>query len=59
MGRSAGVRPNCSLNNGKNSRGKQLDGQAKSLTAGVGILGLPGSRSRDQDFRSISQGLRG
>ena len=32
MGRSAGVRPNCSLNNGKNSRGKQLDGQAKSLT---------------------------
>ena len=32
MGRSAGVYPNCSLNNGKNSRGKQLDGQAKSLT---------------------------
>ena len=29
---SAGVRPNCSLNNGKNSRGKQLDDQAKSLT---------------------------
>jgi hypothetical protein len=32
MGRSAGVRPNCSLNVGKNSTGKQLDGQAKSLT---------------------------
>ena len=32
MGRSAGVRPRCSLNNGKNRTGKQLDVQAKSLT---------------------------
>ncbi|HIF92466.1 MAG TPA: hypothetical protein EYQ60_04970 [Myxococcales bacterium] len=32
MGRSAGVRSKCSLNNGNNSKGKQLEGQAKSLT---------------------------
>ena len=32
MGRSAGVRPRCSLNNGKNRTGKWLDVQAKSLT---------------------------
>jgi transposase len=32
MGRSAGVRPRCSLNNGKNRTGKWLEVQAKSLT---------------------------
>lgn len=32
MGRSAGVRPDCSLNNGRNRRGEQPDVQVKSLT---------------------------
>ena len=43
MGRSAGVRPDCSLNNGNNSRGKQLEGQSEipNPTAGVRFLGLP------------------
>ncbi len=32
MGRSAGVRPNCSLNNGKKWGGEQPEVQADSLT---------------------------
>jgi hypothetical protein len=32
MGRSAGVRPYCSWNNGKKRRGEQPDVQAESLT---------------------------
>ena len=32
MGRWAGVRPYCSSNNGKSRTGKQLEGQARSLT---------------------------
>lgn len=32
MGRSAGIRPHRSSNDGKRSKGKQLDRQAKSLT---------------------------
>ena len=59
MGRSAGVRPRCSFDNGKNRRGNQLDGQAKSLTqpAGVEIFGLPVPRARGDHEVLFPDGL--